>query len=219
MNIVVVMPWRPQPARLAAHDYCRAWWARTLPDAPLIEVDTDHHPYNLAAVRNEGVRQAEELDADVVVIADADAVIVPADSLHAAITAAGDGRLHMPFTAQRYLTEAETETLLVGGTVDLAGHHGNGAAYVIQPRSYWAAGGSDERFSGWGGDDDQLVAACSTLIGLERWFGTVLSLWHADERRPVGAEEHRPNAELAARYWRVNGDKQAMRALIAERAS
>lgn len=211
------MPWRPQPARLDAHDHCAAWWRSVLPDAELIEVDTPHHPYNLAAARNLGVCRAQELEADVVVITDADSVIEPVASVRAAIAAAVDGRLHLPFTEQRYLTRTETDLLLDGGPVPLEGGHGNGACYVVTPDAYWACGGSDERFRGWGGEDDGLVAAASALIGLQRHEGVVLSLWHADERRPVGSAEHRPNAELAARYWAAVDDPTAMWALISER--
>ncbi len=218
MNVVVAMAWRPQPARIAVHDHCVAWWATVLPDAELLEVDTDHHPYNLAAVRNEAVHEAGARGADVVILTDADSVLAPVRALRSAIaTAPLDGKLHLPFTEQRYLNQAETEALLDGGMVPLAGGHGNGACYVVTPAAYWKCGGSDERFRGWGGDDDGLVAAAATLIGVERHPGTVLSLWHADERRPVATPEHRPNAELAARYWEALDDPAAMRALIAER--
>lgn len=219
MNVVVAMAWRPQPARIAGHDYVVDWWSYWLPFAKLIEVDTDHVPYNLAAVRNEGVRQAEAAGADIVVLTDADAVIVPPENvMMCAKLAVADGRVHMPFTKQRYLTEDETTSVIMGGTAPLDGGHGNGAIYVMRPDTYWQFGGSDERFSGWGGDDDGLVAAARTLVGLERHSGTVWSLWHADERRPVGTEEHRPNAELAQRYWDAVDNEKKMRAIIEERS-
>lgn len=217
MRTVVAMPWRHQPAREAAHGLVREWFAEHLPFAPVIEVDTTHHPYNLAAVRNEGVRRAEQIGAHVVVLVDADAVIADPDVLHECIDSCRDGQVHMPFTEQRYLTQEETLTVLAGGAAPLEGGQGNGACYVCTPLAYWMAGGSDERFSGWGGDDDQFVAAASTLVGLERHRGVLWSLWHADERRPVGTKEHRPNSILARRYWDAKGDPDAIRALIAER--
>lgn len=218
MNVVVAMAWRSQPERIASHDHVIAWHRQHLPDAALIEVDTGHAPYNLAAVRNECVRRAEAAGAEVVVITDADAIVADPAQLHGAITrAATSGRLHLPFQAQRYLTAAETADVIAGGQAPLDGSHGNGAIYAVAPGTYWRFGGSDERFSGWGGDDDQLVAAAMCLAGLRRHPGTVWSLWHADERRPIGTEEHRPNAELAARYWQARDSRDAMRRLIAER--
>ena len=217
MKVVVGMPWRPQPGRIRAHDYVRAWWDQHFPGYPVVEVDTDHDPYNLAAARNAAVRAAEDRGADVVVITDADTVITPAAVIDRCIHAARDGRMHMPFTQQRYLTEAETDDLIAGRGVPLEGRPGNGACYVIRPAAYWEAGGSDERFSGWGGDDDQLVAACTALIGLRRHEGVALSLWHPAVR-DVGSPRHRPNAVLARRYWQAIHNPDRMRAIIAERS-
>jgi hypothetical protein len=218
VSVAVVFPWRFQPARVRAFDYVRTWWSRQLPDAQQFEVDTDHEPFNLAACRNLGVRHAEAAGASVVVIADADCVIGTPAALHAAISEAHDDQLlHLPFTEQRYLTESETNGLYWGADPPLRGSHGNGACYVVAPSAYWAAGGQDERFSGWGGDDDQLIASAATLTGVSRHRGVVWSLWHADECRDVGSERHRPNSELAARYWAAKGDRDAILAIIAER--
>jgi hypothetical protein len=216
VNVAVVFPWRPQPGRLRAYEFAKSWWRDQLPSATFAEVDTDHDEFNLAACRNAAVRAAESAGADVAVLSDADTVFVPADSLHRAIAEAPDGRLHLPFSAQRYLSEDETESLYEGAEVPLEGHHGNGACYIVTPDAYWRAGGSDERLSGWGGDDDQLVAACMALIGVKRHYGTALSLWHPAVR-DVGSERHKPNAELAERYWRASRSPRRMRELIEER--
>lgn len=216
--MVVAIPWRPQPARVAAHRFVREWWAAVLPDSPVVEVDTDHHPYNLAAARNKGVVEAERLGADVVVICDADVVFDHHIHVYEAIAGASvDGWVHMPFTNQLYLTADETADLFDGTPPTRAGHLGNGCCYITTPSTYWAFGGSDERFSGWGGDDDQLVAAATTLVGLVRHDGVAYSLHHADECRDVGSERHRPNSLLAQRYWAAMGNERAMRELIAER--
>lgn len=218
MPVVVAIPWRPTPQRQDAHDAVVAWYAEHLPDAPLIHVDTDHERYNLAAARNLAVREAEYLGAEVVVIGDADGILASPRTLWRAIRAACDGRLHLPYSQQRYLTEPETVGLLFGKkNPPFHGSHGNGGIYVITPDGYWACGGSDERFSGWGGDDDGIVAAAKALTGVKRHDGVLWSLWHADEHRPVGSDEHRPNADLAERYWAAHRRPLTMRDLIAER--
>lgn len=218
MKVGIAMPWRPGPGREAAHDYCVWWWGQVLPDAPIYEVDTAHEVYNLAAARNLGVQVAEADGCDVVVITDADSVYVPHRHVHEAIAeAAVDGRVHMPFSSQRYLTEHETKRLVEDHIVpDVTGSHGNGCSYILTPATYRAFGGSDERFSGWGGDDDQLVAAATCLVGLKRHRGLALSLWHP-AFRDIGSVRHKPNAALAARYWDAVHSKGAMRDLIAER--
>lgn len=217
MKLAVVFPWRPQPDRLAAYGFTRTWWESHYPDAVFGAVDTDHQPFNLSACRNKAVRWAEQRDADVVVLCDADSVPATRDSVDEAVAEAGDGRLHFPFESQRYLDQAETEALYRGESPPTDGARGLGACWVLTPSAWWAAGGGDERFSGWGGDDDGFVAAATTLIGVRRHEGTVWSLWHADECRDVGSERHRPNAELAHRYWDAIRDPAVMRRLIAER--
>lgn len=217
MNVAVGIPWRPTPERQSAHGFVRALYSQILDGVPVLDVDTDHKPFNRAAARNRCVELAEGLGADVVVISDADCVLAPPDSLLAAIDQAADGRLHLPYTAQHYCTRHETDRILAGDLRPLPGHPGTGACYVVTPTAWRACGGSDERFIGWGGEDDALVAAARALIGVKRHWGTVLTLWHADEHRPVGSEEHRPNKELADRYHAASRSRSKMRQLIAER--
>lgn len=218
MRVVVGIPWRPKEGRFLAYCMVREFYKRHLPDALVVEVDTPHEEYNLAAARNKVVVEAAKLDADIVIISDADCIIAPPSHLDDAIVEAfEDGRVHMPFMNQMYLSEAETAGLAVHRTEPvLGGHLGNGCCYVMRPDTYERFGGSDERFSGWGGDDDQLVAAATCLVGLVRHPGVSLSLWHPAVR-DVGSGRHRPNSELARRYWAAIGNKSAMRAVIAER--
>lgn len=215
--IGVVFPWRPQPARVAVFEFVYAWWVRQFPDAVVATVDSEHQSFNLSACRNKAVRLAESNGCDVVVIPDADSIPADTAPLLAAIDESAHGGLHLPFTRQQYLTEEETVGLFNGHEPDRAGGHGNGALYVVTPESWWAAGGQDERFSGWGGEDDQMIAAAQTLIGLKRHVGVVWSLWHADECRDIGSERWAPNSKLAQRYWDAIGKPDAMRALIGER--
>lgn len=215
-RVVLGMPWRPKPGRLEAHAHARAWWDQHFPAYEVVEVDTDHEEFNLAACRNAAVRAAEERGADVVVIADADVIFHPAITVDQCVFAARDGRVHMPFTEQVYLTREETEALLSGRDAPTTGTPGNGCCYIATPAAYWAAGGGDERFSGWGGDDDAFVAAAGTLVGLKRHEGLAYSLWHPPVR-DVGSDRWRPNSLLAQRYWRANGSVRHMRRLIATR--
>lgn len=215
----VVIPWRATPARVHAFEYVTGWWKTHRPLWPIITVDTAHERYNLAAARNLGVAVAAARGHKLVVLSDADAVLADPTQVDYAVEYAQRGDFVLPFTGQRYLDQTETVGLLEQGTRPLEeGGHGNGAMYVCSVDTYQDIGGSDERFSGWGGEDDGIVAAASTLGTLCRVPGVVWSLWHADERRPVGTEEHRPNAELAQRYWDAAGNIGSMRLLIAERA-
>jgi hypothetical protein len=204
---------------MPAFEYVKGWWARVAPEWPVYLVDTDHQPYNLAAVRNRGVQLAQAEDHDIVILADADAVLAsPAAQLARALSAVtADGGLVQPFRHQRYLTAHETSDLIAGADVPAySSTPGNGAMYVVRPEDYWRIGGSDERFRGWGGEDDGIVAAAVAFGVHRRLDGQLWSLHHADERRPVGTIEHRPNAQLATRYWQAARDRRAMIGIINE---
>jgi hypothetical protein len=199
----LIVPWRPSPTRQAAHDFVLGWYAQHLPDAEVFEVDTDHEIFNLGACRNAGAAAAAAAGHDRFVITDADTVPSPS-GLIAALADAGDRRLHYPF-----------DQCLYAGTDSRPGL-ANGGVIVVSAAGWDLIGGQDERFSGWGGEDDQLVAVATCFSGVVRHRGLAVSLWHPAVR-DIGSERHRPNAVLAQRYWAAVNDEAQMRALIAER--
>lgn len=221
IKVAVAIPWRATPERQAAHNYVRNVYDRRLPSAPVYEVDAPGWTgFALAPSRDLGVRLAEGAGADVVVISDADAVPAASTLWDAIVGAYEEGGLHLPFTEQLYLTADETRDFYNGGMPLREGSPGDGALYVVRPDQWWAMGGNDNRFGDvWGGDDASAVSAAQALTSLHRHPGVVLSLHHADERRPIGAPEWQPNSDLARRYVEARNDPAAMRSLIAERSA
>lgn len=203
MRLIVAFPWRPTPDREPAYRCVRGWWAEHFPQAHVIEIDTGHDQFNLAACRNEAVRRCAELGGDVVVISDADVLLQPG-STSEAIAAAGDHLLHYPF--DRYFYAG------YDGAID-----GNqGGCVVVTPEGWGRFGGQDERFHGWGGEDGQLAASAHCLSGIVEHPGLAVGLWHRSVR-DVGSSRWRPNSTLATRYWQAKDDPAEMRSLIAER--
>jgi hypothetical protein len=88
---------------------------------------------------------------------------------------------------------------------------------VVVPRPLWdAVGGFDERFEGWGGEDDAFHAACRALCGTERLRGVAWHLWHEespwrDHRSALYVQAY----HLANRYTHTR-EAKAMRALLGE---
>lgn len=93
----------------------------------------------------------------------------------------------------------------------------NSGVVAIPSRAFWLAGGFDERFKGWGGEDDAMRAQLDTLWAPAERSGIAFHLWHP---RPLAHTTGGPyNAEsrvLADRYGAVSGDREALRALMAE---
>lgn len=91
---------------------------------------------------------------------------------------------------------------------------------VCLPRAaFEAIDGFDERFKGWGGEDDAMRAALETLWAPPTRLGTALHLYHP---RPPEHSSSAPHTAasfvLADRYGSASGDREAMLALLAEDA-
>lgn len=211
-----MIPWRPSPGRVAAYDHVIRFYRAHLPDSRIVEADSGHQLFHRAASRNVGVADAG--DVDVIVVGDADTITEPA-ALHTAVATARDGRLHYAYDRFAYLDEQQTADVLAYRPVVLSdGRRHNSSLMVLTPDAWRAAGGQDERFDGWGGEDDAFYAAVCTLLGPPVWHpGLAVSLWHPSER-DVGSTRWQPNSDLARRYVTANGDTAAVRALIAERS-
>lgn len=106
--------------------------------------------------------------------------------------------------------------------------HQYGAMMQVMPReAFFATGGMDPRFRGWGSEDVSFLRALDTLWGHHEVMPNDVShLWHArpgndwKTRRWVGqAMALGPaNSRLAQRYAQANGEPSFMRGLADERA-
>lgn len=221
-RVLVGIPWRSQPHRVYAHDLTVARYRDLLPDAHIVDVDTDHAPFCLAACRNKAVRLAEAGGFDVVVLADAD-TLPEREPLHAAITAAaGDNRVHLPYTEYRSLRRDGTDQALDGIPLDRCAHltvpYATSGVYVTTPTTWWACGGQDERFQGWAPEDMAWLIAHRLLLGCEpaRHEGRVYALHH--ESPPKTGPTYDAAVELYQRYVQAGdaGDVEAIRQLTTE---
>lgn len=201
MSVSIVMPWRDLgcPHRRAAFDFVTAYWRRHLPEAELV-VSGGPEPFSRAAALNAAVEQAS---GDVLFEVGPDGIVTPT-SVAEAIKLAGesdglvvchDRYFHVGrHTTDRLLAlgldgaitaeegrrfyvffDAEAECDELGTTsVDVA----------CFSRATWEqAGGYEERFGVWGGDDGAFALACGSLVAEQRRVrGDWLHLWHP--RRP-----------------------------------
>ena len=88
---------------------------------------------------------------------------------------------------------------------------------VMTRDTFIAAGGFDERFIGWGGDDDAFMVTLETLCGnyikLDR---EVIHLWHPGMYWDIAPNKD-GNAALLNRYWQAYNNKEEILKLINER--
>lgn len=176
---------------------------------------------DLAVVQGEGRSRAEARNAAVrlvpasqrvLLFADADTVVPVPQLLEAVDLAEATGSLVLAYTAL-YRTQRNHPPLAQllrqpAGyrTTDVS----NGVLAV--PRALWEeAGGFDERFVAWGGEDRAFLYTCLALALLDleeplRVKGHAVHLWHPHAReatRPSPA--YRANVKLALRYKAAAG--------------
>lgn len=225
-RVLVAIPWRPQEHRLVAFDLTLQRYAEILPEPNMLicTVGSLHEPFCLAACRNQAARTAaEQVEADVVVIGDADTLPEREPLLAAIEGAATDGLVHLPYTEYRSLRADGTAQYRAGKPLADCDHlvveGACSGVYVTTPKTWWAHGGQDERFLGWGGEDAAWYAAHTTLLGVEpvRHEGRVFALHH--ESAAKDGEQYTANFALVYRYHQAQGNEAAMRALIAESVS
>lgn len=219
MRVAVTIPWRPTPDREEAFRFVWGWYTSILHLQGwdrIMAVDSGHPVFSRAASRNAAVRAAS--DADIVIVNDADTVPHPA-TLYEAVKSALDGQLHYGLDKMKYLSEVESYAYMAGDQVDVsdAKPH-DSSVYVVQPHRWFAAGGMDERFTGYGGEDGALCSAARALIGVKWHKGTAVSLYHDPMVRDIGSERWKPNSILAQRYQEASRSPGQIRQLIAERS-
>ncbi|MET4583102.1 hypothetical protein ABIE21_002621 [Conyzicola nivalis] len=215
--VTVIIPWRPQPSRLAAFEATSEWYRANLPGAEIRTVDSGDVPFNLARCRNVGMDAVADPD-EVVIIGDADTIPSIAPLLEAVSAARDSGLVHLPYTRYQWLgavgtaaffdgapLESVEATLVVGAC---------SGVYVTTPRTWASHGGQDERFRGWGFEDSAWFAAHTTLLGSQpqRHDGNVYALHHETQLRE--GEQYDANAALRERYREAEPSADAMRALV-----
>lgn len=184
--------------------FCRRYWRQELPEVELIE---GHHEGDGPFNRSAAINRAAEGEWEVLVILDADVIVDAGLVMAAAERAAETGSLVLPFERRRMLSVTGTRQILNGyrGSWNRWIAHTERdrvSCCVVVPRALWeAVNRFDERFEGWGGEDEAFYAACRMLGGAERLGGEV---WHLHHRPSPhhnhGTPLYRQALQLTHRY-------------------
>lgn len=219
--------------RSHAFDWLCERYRRMLPAAELVFGTSDAEPYNRAEARHNAFTAS---GGDILVIIDAD-TILPHGEMVRAISSVRAGLIpwSIPYETYINLTDKASFYLLknyeahpdvpevplpppeIPGTIEHTIECSPAGAWVLTREAYEKVGGFDERFVGWGGDDDAFVAAMDTLIGEHRrGRGFAMHLWHPRGDADFGHAHWDANAALLRRYRRARGSEAQMRQLVAE---
>lgn len=200
-----------------------ARWAALFPDAEIITAGDGGGPLrNRSRMRN---RCAAQASTDTLLFIDADCFVFSPHEIRTILDLVpGAGMVQYHAVSRLTLEQSLVVTRQApGGQIALpdgAGfsHTIVGGIFALTRAAFEAAGGFDERFVGWGGEDPAFQRAVRTLAGPIRTVPYLLyHLWHPQgtEHETTTPRYQRTLAHFNA-YERADGNPEAMRALVGQ---
>jgi len=220
MKLSVLVAWRDPGNRQAVWEYVQSRYARFLPDAEIcVGTDDGVDPFHKTLALN---RAAERASGDVYMVADADSW-APSSSIEDGLRAVQDGHWVRPWNLKLKIGQLDTGRVLENsdwnGEVD---DWMNGPRRMENLNTYWAAppimmsrdqfeavGGLDERFRGWGQEDEAFALTLRALFGRQVSIrGYCVHLFHDRIGRSGhdlwnGQEDNTSNLKLIREYQRA----------------
>jgi hypothetical protein len=212
VRTVVLVPYRPDGGH---RDRIWTYLQRTVWHNKHIRVgEHTDGPFNRAKALN----SAADCDWDVAVIADADTWVPDRQLDSAILTAKATGKLVAAFNAVVELSRPATTDILHGRTLLTDSHTTDRirlkdsetqSSMLAITRTLWdRCGGFDERFSGWGAEDQAFWHTATILAGEPgRTAGNAYHLWHPPSTTKFRGPEYRRNLALWRQYQQANTEQ------------
>ena len=221
-NVSILIPYKSDNGpRESAFHWVKKYYQTVLPKAELCIGDSPGNPFNRSQAINNAAKLATR---PIFIIADCDLVYSPS-ILENSIKFIDQYTWIIPFQQILNLSSKNTERLLMSESnwpfhVTINDYHIDnsypavGGLNVLRRKDFIKVGGFDERFVGWGGEDDAFAYAMNTLCGpFIRLDEDIYHLWHPR----VGAEgnpNYQANYDLYTRYQQAETDVAAMQRLV-----
>ena len=190
MKLGIVVPWRPRPTRIQAFSLTVNRLMDQFPDSTIYYADKEEEIFNVSGSRNQGCLSAIKDGCDMLLVVDADTLLSKESVESAIVKAAENNCVCLPYTTYNRLykqvstslidKEKSYEDLAVYGADSLLEHPGG--AYVMSSSTFLLLNGWDQRFVGWGYEDDAFLEAHRVYLDkdIQRVEGYALSLFHMD---------------------------------------
>lgn len=223
-NISILMPFqRDGGPREKNFEWIKAFYKENFPEAEICIGTSDDRPFNKSRAIN---RAAQRAEGDILIMGDADIFYDP-QIIHDSLALLTKDTWILPYTSINRLSEEASSNVMKLNPkwpipLDLGMYEledapdYSGGINIMWRDHFMEVGGFDERFEGWGGEDDSFFYAMETLCGTHcRLDRTICHLWHPKYRYdsfPSGKN----NWELRGQYSDAHGDKEKMYAILAE---
>ncbi|MFK9094063.1 galactosyltransferase-related protein [Bacillus salipaludis] len=226
-NVSIIIPFQTDHGpREEAFEWLKRYYAAVMPDAELCLGLYSGNEINKSKAVNQAAKRATK---DIFVIADADVVYDPT-LIKKAIELLKEAAWVVPFTEIYDIPKQETKYLLrkqpswplrvnIEDCVKAEWlYEGFAGKINVIPRVHFeAVGGFDERFIGWGGEDDAFSHAVNTLCGkFVNIEAKVFHLWHPPAYSDTNPYSE-PNKKLLNRYLSASGNSYETLKIIMER--
>ncbi|MEK5301605.1 galactosyltransferase-related protein [Bacillus sp. FSL R10-2201] len=225
-NISILIPYRSDKGpRDVIFNWVKDFYNRLLPEAEICVGCCNTNLFSRSQAVNNAARKAT---GDIFIIADADIVYDPV-LINEAINLLDNHAWIVPYSDIQYITEDSTKKLLNTEVIwpiklelelnPFNAYIGNitGGLVIIPRKHFESVNGFDQRFLGWGGEDDAFTFSVNTICGhFKRLDRSIYHLWHPPVKA-IGNPHYEMNYSLYTRYAHASNNPEIMRQLILEK--
>jgi predicted glycosyltransferase involved in capsule biosynthesis len=190
MKLGIVVPWRARPTRVKAFGLAVNRLMDQFPNSTVYYADKEDEIFNVSGSRNQGCLSAIKDGCDMLLVVDADTLLDKKSIKNAIVEATKNNCVCMPFMFYNPASE-KVSTSLINGEIpfekvavrsDESAWNHPGGAYVMSSSTFLLLNGWDERFVGWGYEDDAFAEAHKRVLGrgFMRVEGYAVAMFHQD---------------------------------------
>jgi Glycosyltransferase like family 2 len=226
IHFSIIIPFHSKdPYRKKALSVVMNYYKTLFPNTDIIIASDGNDPYSKSAAINKAVKKA---NTEFTAIVDAD-ILCPKNAILSGLKLLEYFPLILPFNNVCDLSRLLSEKLYEKPNFSLNTSmlHGKnrhnkksvpvGGINLINKTCFMKIKGFDERFIGWGGEDDSFVAACDTICGPhKRLIGDVYHLWHPSIKAK-GNPYYSKNHLLTLEYFNAYNNKDEMMKILSKR--
>lgn len=220
-EVSVLIPYQPDGGpRDDAFRYVKQFYQRLLPEAEVCVGELKQELFSRSKAIN---KAASAATGRLFIIADGDIIYDP-ELMREAMNQVREDRWVIPFSSITRMTRSNSQTVFeqdaqwpIPVSLETKADQARyfvGGVNVLSRAAFEAVGGYDERFVGWGGEDEAFAYSLDTLVGKHvRLEGNLLHFWHPFVG-PSGNPKYEANYALYSAYKAALGNPDQMNRIL-----